>query len=77
MKKIIRPKEAAKRLGGGLSTFHQKFVATGKIKAIHLGKRSTGFLESDVDRLIDELIRESETNPNRRALSPKTQKASS
>jgi predicted DNA-binding transcriptional regulator AlpA len=74
MKKLIRKAEAAKRLGGGLSTFQEKYVDTGRIKFVYLGKRSVAVVESDVDRLIDELVAESEANPNRRALSPKRQK---
>jgi predicted DNA-binding transcriptional regulator AlpA len=71
VKRIIRKAEAAARLGGGLSTFHEKYVKTGRVKLIYLGRRSVGVLESEIDRLVDELVAESETNPNRRALAPK------
>ena len=70
MKKIIRKPEAAARLGAGLSTLHEKYIATGRLKLIYLGKRSVGLLEEDVDRLIGELIAESEAHPARRALAP-------
>jgi predicted DNA-binding transcriptional regulator AlpA len=71
VKRIIRKAEAAARLGGGLSTFHEKYVKTGRVKLIYLGRRSVGVLESEIDRLVDELVAESAANPNRRALAPK------
>jgi predicted DNA-binding transcriptional regulator AlpA len=69
--KILRKSEAAARLGCGLSTFHERFVKTGRVKLIYLGKRSVGVLESDIDRLIGELVAESAVHPDRRALAPK------
>ena len=74
MKKILRKKEGAARLGAGLSTFEEKFVKTGRVKLIYLGKRSVGVLESDIDRVIDELVAESEAHPDRRTLAPDAEK---
>jgi predicted DNA-binding transcriptional regulator AlpA len=74
VKRILRKPEAAARLGAGLSTFHQKFVATGRIKLVYLGKRSVGVLESEVDRLVDELVAESVAHPDRHALAPTPKK---
>jgi predicted DNA-binding transcriptional regulator AlpA len=70
MKKLIRKAEAAARLGVGLSTFHERYVATGRLRLIYLGKRSVAVVESDIDGLIDELIAQSENHPERRALAP-------
>ena len=62
--KILRKREAAARLGcGSLSTFHEKYVKTGRVKLIYLGKRSVGVLESDIDRLIGDLVAESAAHP--------------
>ena len=73
--KILRKREAAARLGcGSLSTFHEKYVKTGRVKLIYLGKRSVGVLESDIDRLIGDLVAESAAHPNRRALAPTPKK---
>lgn len=69
--KILRKSEAAARLGCGISTFYEKYVKPGRVKLIYLGKRSVGALESDIDRVIGELVAESAAHPNRRALAPK------
>jgi predicted DNA-binding transcriptional regulator AlpA len=72
--KIVRKPVAAERLGGSVSTLEEKCVQTGRLKKIYLGKRSVGFLEADVDRLVQELIAESENHPERRALAPQRQR---
>jgi hypothetical protein len=74
VKTIIRKAKAAARMGCGLSTFHEKYVKTGRVKLIYLGKRSVGVLESDLDRLVDELVAESEAYPDRHALAPTPKK---
>jgi predicted DNA-binding transcriptional regulator AlpA len=72
--RIHRKPEAAARLGCGVSTFHEKYVKTGRVKLIYLGKRSVGVLESEINRLISELVAESEAHPDRRALAPTPKK---
>jgi hypothetical protein len=74
VKTIIRKAKAAARMGCGVSTFHEKYVKTGRVKLIYLGKRSVGVLESEIDRLIGELVAESEAHPDRRALAPTPKK---
>jgi predicted DNA-binding transcriptional regulator AlpA len=50
---ILRPAQAAKKLGVGRSTFYESYVKPGLIHLLQLGKNSTGCLESEVDRLIE------------------------
>ena len=71
MSAIIRIPEVRRRLGNiGKTKFDKDFVKTGRIRLVYLGLRSVGALESNVDRVVDELVAESVANPNRRALSP-------
>lgn len=55
-KKILRPKEAQKKLGIGRTKFWDDFVNTGRLRKIRLGPRAIGFLESNVDAVIDALV---------------------
>lgn len=59
-KKILRPKEAQKKLGVGRTKFWNDFVNTGRLRKIRLGPRAIGFLESNVDQVIDQLVAESD-----------------
>jgi predicted DNA-binding transcriptional regulator AlpA len=66
-RKILRPKEAWARFGRGKTAFetNYRFHSPGdpfvpgttieRLKPIRLGPRSVGFLEHEVDRLIDQL----------------------
>jgi predicted DNA-binding transcriptional regulator AlpA len=54
-KTLLRPPVTADRLGISLSLFWKDFVRTGRLRAVPVGKRRVGFLESEVDQLIDEL----------------------
>jgi predicted DNA-binding transcriptional regulator AlpA len=66
-KRIVRKKEAYDRLGCGHSKFHTHYLfrtaadpyvpetQIPRLKAIPLGVRDIGFLESEVDSLIDAL----------------------
>jgi predicted DNA-binding transcriptional regulator AlpA len=57
---------------GGISKtkFHDDYIKTGRLHPIPLGKRAIGFLEADIDRLIEELVTEAKANPDRRASGP-------
>jgi hypothetical protein len=71
MAKLLRQDATRERLGGiGPTKFHEDYIATGRLQPVPLGKRAFGFLEADVDRLIDELVAEAKANPNWRASGP-------
>jgi excisionase family DNA binding protein len=57
-RRILRPKEAAKRLGVSPSTFYERFIRTGRLKLVALGPHSTGAVEDEIDDLIDQMIEE-------------------
>jgi excisionase family DNA binding protein len=53
-RRILRPKEAAQRLG----VKHDKFyslVREGKLRLVRLGPKCTGVEEADLDRFIENL----------------------
>jgi hypothetical protein len=55
-RRLVRPKEAWKRLGIGHTKFYADFVATGRIKLIDLGPKSKGIVEDELDDLINKLV---------------------
>ena len=55
-RRIIRPKEAQKRLGVGHSKFYEDFVNTGRLRLVRLGPKSVGVIEDELDAFIDQLI---------------------
>jgi predicted DNA-binding transcriptional regulator AlpA len=57
-KRVLRPKEAQRRLGIGHTNFWENFVQTGRLKLVRLGPRSVGVLEHELDALIDQLAAE-------------------
>jgi predicted DNA-binding transcriptional regulator AlpA len=57
-KRILRPKEAQKRLGIGHTNFWENFVQTGRLRLVRLGPRSVGVIEHELDALIDKMVRE-------------------
>jgi len=69
--KLLRSDATRERLGDiGKTKFHEDYIATGRLQPIPLGKRAFGFLEADIDRLIEELVAEGKANPDRRASGP-------
>jgi predicted DNA-binding transcriptional regulator AlpA len=54
-RQILRPKEAARRLGLGHTKFYADYVNTGRLRLVRLGERSVGVLEHELDALIDQL----------------------
>jgi excisionase family DNA binding protein len=59
-RKIIRPKEAQKRLGIGHDKFYSDLIANGKLKLVRLGPRCVGVIEDELDAFIDSLAAERE-----------------
>jgi predicted DNA-binding transcriptional regulator AlpA len=55
-RRIIRPKEAQRRLGVGHSKFYEDFVNTGRLRLVRLGPKSVGVIEDELDAFIDQLI---------------------
>jgi len=55
-RRIIRPKEAQRRLGVGHSKFYEDFVNTGRLRLVRLGPKSVGVIEDELDAFIDRLI---------------------
>jgi hypothetical protein len=62
-RRLVRPKEAQKRLGVGRTKFYQDFVGTGRLRLVGLGPRSKAAVEDELDDLIEELIAERDEKP--------------
>jgi len=58
-KKILRLKEVKTRTGLGRSTIYLRIAQGSFPRSIALGERAVGWLESDLDEWINELIRQS------------------
>jgi predicted DNA-binding transcriptional regulator AlpA len=63
--RILRPAEAWTRLGCRRSHFYSHYVAGGLVRLVRLGPRARGVPESDIDRVIAELIAEATPTPPR------------
>ena len=55
-RRLVRPKEAQKRLGVGHTKFYKDFVNTGRLRLVELGPRSKAAVEDELDALIDEIV---------------------
>ena len=55
-RRLVRPKEAQKRLGVGHTKFYKDFVNTGRLWLVELGPRSKAAVEDELDALIDEIV---------------------
>jgi predicted DNA-binding transcriptional regulator AlpA len=62
-KRLLRPKEAQKRLGVGHTNFWQNFVGTGRLKLVRLGPRSVAVVEEELDTLIVQMMAERDATP--------------
>jgi excisionase family DNA binding protein len=51
---ILRPKEAARRLGVGHTRFYE-LVNEGRLRLVRIGERSVGVIEDELNRFIEEL----------------------
>jgi excisionase family DNA binding protein len=54
-RKIVRPQEAAQRLGIKHTKFYE-LVNAGRLQLVRLGPRCTGVVEDELDALIDQLV---------------------
>jgi excisionase family DNA binding protein len=54
MAQILRPKEAARRLGVGHTRFYE-LVNEGRLRLVRLGERSVGVVETELNQFIAEL----------------------
>lgn len=61
--RILRKREALERLGIRKTAFHDLFVMTGKLRPVNIGTRAVGYLEDEVDALIEDLRRERDRKP--------------
>jgi hypothetical protein len=55
-RRLVRPKEAWKRLGIGHTKFYEDYIQTGRIKLIDLGPKCKAIVEDELDDLINELV---------------------
>jgi excisionase family DNA binding protein len=53
-RQVLRPKEAARRLGIGHTRFYE-LVNEKKLRLVRLGDRAVGVLEEELDAFIDSL----------------------
>jgi hypothetical protein len=77
MAKIVRPKEAQSRLGCGHTKFYEDYVHqeggeenvpgtnVARLRPIPLGLRNTGFLDNELDSLIEGLAALRDRTPER------------
>jgi len=61
IERIAREREALRRLSVGHTKFREDFVP--RLERVQLGPRSVGYTETSINRLIKELIAETETAP--------------
>ena len=61
--RILRKREALERLGIRKTAFHDLFVTTGKLRPVNIGTRAVGYLEDEVDALIEDMRRERDRKP--------------
>jgi predicted DNA-binding transcriptional regulator AlpA len=61
-RRILRQKEALSRLSIGHTKFYEDFIKTGRLRAVHLGPKARGYLEDEIDGLIDQLAAERAEN---------------
>jgi predicted DNA-binding transcriptional regulator AlpA len=66
MSRILRKREALDRLGVKKTCFYDLFIATGRIKPVKIGTRAVGYLEDEIDELIEGLRRERDRKPQAR-----------
>ena len=52
--RILRPSQAAKKMGIGRSSYY-KLVKAGRIKQVRLGPRAVGAFEHEIDILLESL----------------------
>ena len=62
-RRLLRLKEAQKRLGVGRTKFYEDFVNTGLLRLVELGPRAKAAVEDEIDDLIEELIAERDEKP--------------
>jgi predicted DNA-binding transcriptional regulator AlpA len=53
-RRIIRKPEVLKRLGIGRTKFEEDYRR--RLRSVRLGERAVGYVEDEVDALVDELI---------------------
>jgi hypothetical protein len=53
---MVRVGEICRRLGCCRTTLYQSFIKPGRLKMYALGVRTVGALESDVERLVSEMV---------------------
>jgi hypothetical protein len=56
-KRLVRRREAIKRLGVGRTFFDTEIVKSGKLRMFPIGLRATACLEQDLENLIDSFAR--------------------
>jgi len=61
--RLVRPREAQKRLGVGHTFFWEELVNRGRIRLVKLGKRAKAVPEHELNALIGELITERDRVP--------------
>lgn len=61
--RIVRKEEARRRVGVGKTKFEEDIVP--RLTKVQLGPRAVGYLESSIDRLIDEFVAESAAKQRR------------
>jgi predicted DNA-binding transcriptional regulator AlpA len=56
MKRMLRLGEACRRIGCCKTTLYAKYIRPGKLPVYKLGLRAVGCLESDVERIVSEVV---------------------
>lgn len=62
-RRILSTAEVYRRLSIGRTAFHDNFLRTGRLRKIKITAKRIGFLEADIDALIEELAAQREAAP--------------
>ncbi len=54
--RLLRLPAVLERVPIGKTALHERYIRTGKLKKINLGRRSVAFAESNVDQIVAEII---------------------
>jgi hypothetical protein len=61
-RRLVRLKDAPARLGVGRTTFRVKYINTGRVRLVPVGKRGQAIEEEQLDALVDKTIAEGEAS---------------
>jgi len=68
-RRLVRLKDAPARVGVGITTFRKKYINTGRVRLVPVGKRGQAIEEEQLDALVDETVAQGKASaPSDRSL---------